>query len=186
MGRYFKLNDDVSIPGRWELDSPTNERGEEMEPWQFIEGMPLDIGGRMSCRLLRPGRPLDFSEAPPGIPVVGQRVVELLQRLGVEEVQFFPVRVGSQEELYFVLNATRLVDCIDEARCMRTERWKPEDGRPERVGEYRVVERMRIDPGKVGGARVFRTWGWPVLVVAAEVKQTMEREGLKGPRFIEV
>jgi hypothetical protein len=55
------------------------------------------------------------------------------------------------------------------------------------VGEYRVVAGMRIDPDKVGDARIFRPWGWTVaLIVSEELKQAMEQEGLTGTRFIEV
>jgi hypothetical protein len=187
MGRYFDLTDKMDIRGRWLLDNPVDEAGKELDPWQFHEGRMVDVIPRkMLLRLLVHGNPLDYSEASFSIPVVSQRLKEFLERLGVEdEVQFFPVRVESREEPWFVLNATRLVDCIDESRC-RTERWKPEDGAPERVGEYRLVEDMRIDPGRVGGARIFRTWGWPVLIVSEELKQAMEQEGITGTRFTEV
>jgi hypothetical protein len=186
MGRYFDLVDKMDIQGRWLLDTPMDEQGKELNPWPFLYGRAMDaVPPHMSLRLLVRGNPLDYSEAPHSIPVVSRRLMELLQRLGVEDVQFFPARVESQEEPYFVLNATRLVDCIDESRC-RTERWKPEDGAPDRVGEYRLVERMRIDPSKVGGARIFRTWGWPVLVVSEDLKEAMEREEITGTRFTEV
>jgi hypothetical protein len=186
MGRYFELVDEMDIRGRWLLDTPVDEQGKELNPWQFLHGRVLDgLPRNMSLRLRVPGNPLDYSEASFSIPVVSRRLMELLQRLVVEEVQFFPVRVESQEEPCFVLNVTRLVDCIDESRC-RTERWKPEDGAPERVGEYRLVEGLRIDPDKVGDARLFRTWGWPVLVVSEDIKEAMEREGITGTRFTEV
>jgi hypothetical protein len=51
---------------------------------------------------------------------------------------------------------------------------QPEDSRPDKLGEYRAVHRMRIDPAKVGDARIFRPWGW------------IEAAGLSGTRFIEV
>jgi hypothetical protein len=188
MGRYFDLVDKMDIQGRWLLGKPMDAQGGKVDHWQFIEGQRLE--GRpasLSFRQRVPGNPLDYSEASISIPVVSQRLKELLERLGVEdEVQFFPARVESREEPYFVLNATRLVDCIDEARCSRTVRWKPEDGHPDRVGEYRVVEDMRIDPGRVGGVRIFRTWGWPVLIVSEQLKRAMEQEGITGTRFTEV
>lgn len=63
----------------------------------------------------------------------------------------------------------------------------PDDDEPERVGEYRAVHGMRIDPTKVGGARIFRTWGWLVtLVISEDIKQAIEREGLTGATFVEV
>ncbi|MBN9686035.1 hypothetical protein JYJ93_26660 [Corallococcus sp. NCSPR001] len=46
---------------------------------------------------------------------------------------------------------------------------------------------MRIDPAKVGGAKVFRTWGWPVaLIVSEEIKETLERAGITGAKFTDV
>ncbi len=185
VGRYFELADNMDIQGRWLLGKPMDAQGGRVDPWQFSRGRSVDAPRDMRLRLRLPGSPLDYSEASFAIPVVSRRLMELLQRLGMEEVQFFPVRVESQEEPCFVLNVTRLVDCIDESRC-RTERWKPEDGAPERVGEYRLVEGLRIDPDKVGDARLFRTWGWPVLVVSEDIKEAMEREGITGARFTEV
>ncbi|WNG31308.1 hypothetical protein F0U62_02690 [Cystobacter fuscus] len=172
--------------GRWLLDGPVDEQGRKIDPEQFLAGKSLDLAEKMSCRQLVPGHPLDFSEAAPGIPMVSQRLKELLERLGVEAVQFFPVRVVSHDATWFALNATRVVECIDESRCLRVERWTPEDGAPERVGEYRVVEHMRIDSNRVNGARLFRAWGWPVLVVSEDLKQAMEKEGLAGTKFSEV
>ena len=176
----------MGMRSRWLLDGPVDEHGKKIDPEQFLAGKSLDIAEKMSCRLLVPGRALDFSEAAPGIPVVSQRLKELLDRLGVEEVQFFPVRVVSHEALWFALNATRVIECIDESRCLRAERWMPEDEAPERVGEYRVVERMRIDSSRVGGVRLFRTWGWPVLVVSEDLKEAMAKEGITGAKFGEV
>jgi hypothetical protein len=45
---------------------------------------------------------------------------------------------------------------------------------------------LRIDPAKVGGAQVFRTWGWRgPIIVSERVKLAMEGEGLTGPEFVE-
>ena len=65
--------------------------------------------------------------------------------------------------------------------------WKPEDNRPDKLGEYCAVHRMRIDPAKAGDARVFRPWGWRVaLVISEELKLAIENAGLTGTRFVEV
>ena len=117
------------------------------------------------------------------VPVVSARAREHFERLGGEDLQFFPVQVETQAEPYFVMNVTRLVDCIDEARCHRVVKWQPEDGRPERLGDYRVVEDLHIDPARVGDERFFRLKGWEVLVVPAEIKQALEQAGLTGMRF---
>jgi hypothetical protein len=103
------------------------------------------------------------------------------------DVQLFPVKVDSQPEPYFLVNVARTVKCIDDGASEEVQYWTPEDGEPERVGEYRVIAGMRIDPSKVGDARVFRTWGWNVvLVVSEEVKKALERTGATGMKFTEV
>jgi hypothetical protein len=65
--------------------------------------------------------------------------------------------------------------------------WKSEDNRPDKLGEYSAVHRMRIDPAKVGGIHVFRPWGWRVaLVLSEDIKHAIEAASLTGIRFIEV
>jgi hypothetical protein len=65
--------------------------------------------------------------------------------------------------------------------------WRHEDNRPDKLGEYRAVYGMRIDPSKVGDARIFRPWGWRVaLIISEDIKQAIESAGLTGTRFVEV
>jgi hypothetical protein len=46
---------------------------------------------------------------------------------------------------------------------------------------------MRIDPSKVGNARVFRAWGWELAIVVSEaIKDALERMGATGTKFQEV
>nr|WP_233605204.1 MULTISPECIES: suppressor of fused domain protein [Corallococcus] len=46
---------------------------------------------------------------------------------------------------------------------------------------------MRIDPTKVGDAKVFRTWGWSiVLIVSEDIKEALEHANITGVKFREV
>lgn len=187
MTRYYDLRDDRRSQTRWHLGSPRDEHGQEIDPWQFFEGRFLELGGAPRIPLDVPGQPLDFCWAAFSIPVVHARFAQLFQRLGVQDVQFIPAQVETHVGPYFVLNALRVIRCIDDARCSEVEYWQPEDGQPERVGEYRFISGLRIDPTKVGDTRIFRTWGWSIaLVVSEDLKQAIEAESLSGARFIEV
>ncbi|CAM3131306.1 hypothetical protein COSO111634_03215 [Corallococcus soli] len=98
-----------------------------------------------------------------------------------------PVEVAGHPGPYSILVARRLVRCIDDAASTEVILWAPEDGRPERVGQYRDVDGMRIDPGLVGDAQVFRTWGWSIaLIVSEDLKEALERIHATGVRFTEV
>ncbi|WNG62458.1 hypothetical protein F0U59_04705 [Archangium gephyra] len=123
-----------------------------------------------------------------GNPVVHRRVVSLFERLGLQnEVQFIPVEVDGQTEPWFILNALRVIRCIDDARCDEVFYWGPEDGEPDRIGEYQNVRGLKVDVEKIGNAHIFRPWGWLVVLIVSEyVKQAMEAEGITGIKFLEV
>jgi len=185
--RYFDLSDDVYIPGRWHIDTPVDEFGQEVDPWQFTKGRSVEVSERLRMALQVAGKPLDFTLAGLDIPVVHAKVASIFVVLAPNDVQLIPVELDGQREQYCILVATRTIRCIDDEASAEVKHWKPEDGQPDRVGEYRAVHGMRIDPARVGDAKVFRTWGWAVaLVVSEDIKEALEREGVTGLRFKEV
>ncbi|MFP2934570.1 imm11 family protein [Pyxidicoccus sp. 3LG] len=145
---------------------------------------PLRVG------LSRPGKALDFSLADAGaVPVVHPRVATVFNELAPGDIQTYPIAVEGQPEPYVLVNAIRLVKCIDDQASKRVLRWIPEDedDQPERAGEYRNVVGMRIHKALVGDAKIFRPWGWPiVLVVSQDIKEALERTGATGMKFTEV
>jgi hypothetical protein len=186
--KYFQLADDVSIRGRWELGHPEVAPGHEVDdPWMFREGHPVAVKKRLSVPVEEPGRALDFSLAGFSTPVVHASVANLFLELAPNDVQLIPVDIQGHPDQYLILVATKLIRCIDDAASEEVLYWTPEDGRPEKVGQYRDVYGMRIAPSKVGDARVFRTWGWSItLIVSEELKQALESIQATGVRFTQV
>ncbi|QRN93561.1 suppressor of fused domain protein [Archangium violaceum] len=186
--RYFRLNDDVYIPGRWDLGTPMDAQGRNLDDWLFRKGTPLPIDGRLRIPLRGgEGTVLDFTEAGLGVPVVSARVASIFAAMAPGDMQLIPVDVEAHAEPFYILVCTHLVKCIDDEKSGEVQYWKPEDGRPEMTGTYRVVYAMRIDPTKVGDAQVFRTRGYEGdLIVSEDVKQALERVGATGIRFTEV
>ncbi|WP_095992197.1 imm11 family protein [Cystobacter fuscus] len=186
-GQYFRLLDDVHIPGRWELDDPVNQQGQTIGTWMFRRGMPVHLEGRIRVPLYVPGMALDFSMlAGASIPVVHARVADVFARLAPGDVQLIPVQVDGQADPYFLLNITRVVKCIDDEASDEVRYWKPEHGQPENEGEYRSVIGLRIDPTKVGEAQVLLTWGWIAIIVSEAIKNALIDMGATGPKFAEV
>jgi hypothetical protein len=186
--RYFELLDDMTIRGRWLLGTPTDLQGREVDnPWSFYKGQPLPDMGRLKLPLKVPGKALDFSRAGFAAPVVHARVASVFSELASEDVQTLPVEIEGHSEQFFILVATKLIRCIDDDACEEVQMWTPEDGRPEKVGTYRDVWGMRIDPSKVGNAKVFRPWGWAIaLIVREDIKDALEHLGATGTKFDEV
>lgn len=189
--KYYELSDDVYIPGRWHLKMPLyNEGGGEddfFDVWQFKEGRVLDFKRPIRLTMKPAGSALEFSESLGG-PVVHRRVVSLFERLGLQrEVQFIPAEVEGQTEPWFILNALQVIRCIDDARSEEVFYWQPEDNRPEKLGGYKNVRGLKVDPEKIGDAHIFRPWGWKVVLIVSDyVKTAMEAEGITGIKFLEV
>ncbi|MFP2929284.1 imm11 family protein [Pyxidicoccus sp. 3LG] len=185
--RYFDLSDDVYLPERWELGAPLDARGLKVWTWSFRSGEAAAVEGALSIPVTVRGQSLDFSVAGAAVPVISEKAARVFAELAPGQVQLIPVEVISSPEKYFILNALRVVKCIDEVACKEVQLWTPEDGQPELVGEYRAVAGLRIDPAQVGDAKVFRPWGWPVvLIVSEDIKEALERAGVTGLKFEDV
>ncbi|HEX8699339.1 MAG TPA: DUF1629 domain-containing protein [Myxococcaceae bacterium] len=152
-----------------------------------MRGEPANFEGRLKVPIRAQGRPHDLTFAAFDVPVVSARVASILTALAPGDVQLLEVDIDSQSEQYFLLNVTRVVKCIDDRASAEVQYWTAEDGEPERVGEYQAVHGMRIDPARVGDAKVFRPWGWTVaLIVSEDIKVALERAGVTGGKFKEV
>jgi hypothetical protein len=184
--RFFKLADDVNVPHRWDLGTPTDRQGHQVDDRQFTCGMPVHIMDRLKIPVEIVGTPLDFTEAGVGLPVVHVRVASIFAELAPDDVRLLPVDVEGQPDQYLILVATRVIDCIDE-KASRFDRWTPEEGVLHNIRRYSIMYELRIDKAKVGSAKVFRPEGWSVvLIVSGEIKDALERMGATGTRFEEV
>ncbi|SEU38870.1 hypothetical protein SAMN05443639_12918 [Stigmatella erecta] len=98
-------------------------------------------------------------------------------------MQIFPVSIEGESERYFVVNVTKVVDCIDEARCQEVQHY-PEGTFPEYEGEYRWIYGLRIAPSKTEGAHVFRLMKFKTaFIVSEDIKTALERIGNLGVSF---
>jgi hypothetical protein len=186
--RYFRLTEDMTSPERWVLGDTLDVQGKKIGARLYLNAEPIRFNGRLRVPILHPGSPLDFSCADGGdFPVVTASVASTLAELAPGDVQLYPAEVDSRPEPYFLVNVAHLVKCIDVDASEEVRYWEPEDNRPDKLGHYRSVYGMRIDPSKVGDARVFRPWGYPpALLVAEDVKEALERTGASGLEFTEV
>ncbi|WP_309895909.1 imm11 family protein [Archangium sp.] len=178
----------MSILDQWTLGDPIDGNGQELWHGQVTRGLRLSVPGPARIGMYAPGRALDFSTTALNVPIIHDKVKALLERLGLgEQVQWFPITVEGQAEPYYLLNLLRVARCIDDARCEEVAYRTIEDGYEDRIGEYRNVVGMRIDPSRVGEAEIFRPWGWQTSIIVSErVKRALEESGITGAHFTEV
>ncbi|WP_342373974.1 hypothetical protein NVS55_21355 [Myxococcus stipitatus] len=186
--RYFRLRP-AMLGGQWSLDEPQDQQGNELENWkEFTLGRPAQVPSSLVIPIEEPGRRLEFSTAGAAMtPVVHVRLATLFAELAPNDVQLIPVEIRGCPEEYLILVATSLIRCIDDKASREVSYWTEEDGRPDKLGMYRSVHGMRIDPMKVRDVKVFRPWGWSdVLIVSAGIKAAMEHARISGAAFDEV
>ncbi|GMU09632.1 imm11 family protein [Corallococcus caeni] len=189
MRRFFELDIDVYVPGRWYLREPTDLAGQTVpDIWAFVYGLPVMDPRPLRVPLSRPGQPLDFDKTTvAGTPIVSGRIASVFREMAPNDVQLFPVEDQGQVEPFYLLNVMRVIRCIDDVACEEARLWTPEDGRPDRVGEYHVVSGLRIDTSKVGDAAVFRPGGYLLPIILDEqIKAALEQSGIVGGQFVEV
>lgn len=144
MTAYYRIVDDLSVPNRWFVGAPVSSTGEEVDPRTFTKGIRVENIEALIAPLRHPGVPLDFASADFGMPVVSDRVGNVLTSVVPDAVQLIPVAVEGAPTGYQIMNVTRRVQCLDEDSS-DVEWWTEADGRPEKAGQYRAIRELRVD-----------------------------------------
>ncbi|WP_199745902.1 DUF1629 domain-containing protein [Corallococcus sp. AB030] len=185
MERHFYSVELGNVP-HWLLDTPTRYSGEAFdEPWMFVDGRTLPDPGPLKAQVAHPGTKRDFVfSSIEETPTVSEAVANVFKTLAPGDVQLFPVSIEGEADPFFVVNATKVIDCIDEARCREVHHYDEDAHPPEFEGEYNWIYGLRIDPSKTEGAHVFRLKKFKVaFIVSEDVKNALEAVGNLGVSF---
>jgi hypothetical protein len=97
-------------------------------------------------------------------------------------VELFPVQIEGDED-FAIVNVLDVVDCIDEQQSKFTK-WEERDGRPDKLGQYRMFTSLRLSAEKAAGHHLFRLAGWNnVLVVSEALRDKFIETGCSGLGF---
>ena len=183
---YYQVIDDPSLSRRWFLKSPTDATGQPVNPESFRVARHFNAPTPLTISVRRDGEPVDWTFADFDMPVVGENVGTVLKEIAGETITLFPARVVGFNGAFCVFNALVCRKCIDEARS-EFIKWLPEDGRADKVGQYRQVTKLRIQREAVQGLDIFRIDGWRIaLIVSDLVKASIKELGASGISFLSV
>jgi hypothetical protein len=170
---YFEVNFDHTIVDAWFLNEPRTAEGTEIDARVFIDGVPYWGPAPARLPIFKEGRALNFHLASFDMPVVSLPVSEILREMAFDDIELFPVSVDGHQGAYFVLNVVHSAACLDLTKS-DVLWWQPEDGRPDKVGGYRQVADLTIDPSRVPGHNIFRLLGWEIsLIVSQRVRDAL-------------
>ncbi len=181
--RFYRPWFDSRDRAQWFLGDPHDVAGREVDPFVFTVGERVEVPDGLVVPVDNPGHPVDFSFGSFAMPVVTEPVGALLESVAAADVQRIPVRVQGRSEPYEILNVVTVVDCIDRERT-NGKLWTEEDDEPSKLGGYRMVFELWLDPDRIGGAQIFRlAERHVVMAVTEDVKLALEDAGVSGLTF---
>ncbi|WP_340680469.1 DUF1629 domain-containing protein [Paraglaciecola sp.] len=183
MGRYYRVLADPKSSTRWFLKSPIKPDGREIDPRLFTCGKPYGVETQLNLPLRRPGIPYIFNFCDFDMVVVSKHLNEELEQIVGSAIQRIPILVEGTNELFEILNVVDSIPSIDQERSEYLI-WQEKDGRPEKVGQYRMFTKFIVDKAKVSGHKIFRPTEWPIsLIVDDDIKMVIEQYGKAGVVF---
>jgi hypothetical protein len=182
-GGFYRLVADPRAATRWYLKSPVDAAGNELDPRIFTQGVRVGPQPQLTLPLRRRGDEVDFNFCDFDMVVVPSVLSAQLDAFVGSAIQRIPVTIEGQSEGFEILNVCDLVQCVDESRSLLTK-WTADDSRPERIGQFRMIAKLKIDRTAASGHHIFRVAGWPIaLIVSEDVKKLLESRRVSGLEY---
>jgi hypothetical protein len=171
---FYRVLADPNKKARWFLDEPCGQEGQVIDAREFTQGSPYHGPKPVLVPVGQLGNIVNFNFAAFDMPVVSERVAHIIHTYAMGNVQSFPVMIDNAKGRFEIINVLTRIQCLDE-QLSETLKWKPEDGRPDKVGQFRMVTNLRIDPECCHSAHIFRVEGWEIaLIVSCDLKAAIE------------
>lgn len=181
--KFYRMVSDPTMPQQWHMRSPLDANGEEVDARIFTTGMAVDPLGDLTISPRPKGTQTDFNLGDFDMMVTAAALNDELEKLVGPVIQRIPVRIKGCSRKFEIMNIVGLVKCIDETKS-EFAKWGPDDGRPDKVGQYRRFTRLRIDGAAAAGHHLFRIEEWDIAPIASSsVKALFERLGVTGVKF---
>ena len=180
---HYKLIDAAGTPDRWWLGTPYDLDGNEVDPDSFGWAQRLNPRLPLSISLRYDGIPMDFTFADFGVPVVNLRTRHILEEFALSEFQTFPATIEGCPGDYFAVNFLDVRKCVDESQS-EFLKWTEADNRPDKLGKFRQITKLRIDPVRAGDADIFRLEDFKVILIVSErLQRAFTQADITGVSF---
>lgn len=168
---YYTLRQDQRIPGQPSVMSCP----EKLDPVELIDGKLLPDPGPLQLALSPRSGDIRGCIIEGLVTLFHEDFRDLLTRLGVDNIQYFPVELkapdGMIERAYSLVNVLGLLEAVDVSQSVI---------RPRAGGVRGQLYSFKIDPAKALGQRFFRIVEAPTLIV---IDQTL-RDALEASHDI--
>ncbi len=183
---FYKIWMSPALKEVWFLSEPRTADGQIIDPRRFSKGVRYNGPSPVKVRVKYPGPAIDFHFGALDMLVVSGRIARIIAAIAPADVQRFPVLLDDRHCGYEILNITQLIPCVDESRSEFTK-WVEADNRPDLIGPYRSMPKLRLLPAACTGHAIFRVYGWEVAPIASQqLKDALEEARCTGIAFVPV
>jgi hypothetical protein len=176
--RYYRVQVAPDVGQQWFPNEPIGPDGVSVDARIFTDCTKYD-GPPLVLRTRQSGRRFQINLGPFDMPIIDVDFGDKLVRLASNDLQLVAAKIDGKD-LAYIVNVLTCCDCIDEARTIGTK-WTPADSRPEKVGKYRMIVHLFVDPSRVGDSDVFRIRHWETpLIISERVASNLTERELDG------
>lgn len=182
---YYSCFNNINDEASWFLSDLTYIDSGEDVPDVFQLAHRFEPDGKMAMNITRDGESTHFSTFAFDIPIASVDFVDSILELCPNDCQLIPVKVIGVDRLFFIVNVLQVVDCVDEVNTTYFKRWTEQDGRKDKIGDYKGLCGLRVDEFKISKeVHLFRPKGWRrSLIVSQKLKSKIEELGVNGITF---
>lgn len=138
----------------------------------------------------------DFPFTAYDIPVFSQKLKSLIEKIAPGSVQYLALDIFNESTKshlsgYYIANYLHNIDCLDRS-LSKYEVWTKDnllfwEDRPQMLNTFRDIKKIVLNSKLIGESKLFRLWGWDVMVIANEdVKNSIELANITGCNFREI
>ena len=181
---FYSVVFDDSLNDYTYFGEPMTENGDVIDWWHFSGSGRWEGTELLNVTANPIGKLYDISMAPGDVPYVTKRVVDLFNadKSLSDAVQFIPLRYGVNT--IYLMNILPLVECVDDEKTESIMRWQAEDDEPDKIGQYRQIIGLRVDPERLVGIDICRVQDWEVsIIVSQRVRMMLETHHVNGVVF---
>lgn len=159
--------------------------GEYLPGNAFSSGERLDGKMKVEVAISSPGISLDYEQATPGVPILSQRLCEILHGVCDDQVEFVPIEIAGDSSLRFVLNTLYVIRCIDEIKssvryCGEEQKLIDPNRRIESIWNMHLLR----EP--IAQLHIFRPADWEVALIVSDVlrQAILDAGDITGIHFV--
>jgi len=158
---------------------PSCKDGQDLT-WLFNSSKRFGQLMPLFTEIQQEGRRVDFTFGAFDIPILNRSAMSVFRTFVGECVEFIPTKVEGERDDYFIMNIVAEADCLDEGASLIMW-WKVEDGRPDKIGTYRMLAREVYDCNITALPPIFRLSKFSVrIMVRDDLRRAIDDAGLTG------